>query len=93
MCNDEQNRAEIGVAPDGFDTENRDLVRQRVLWGNLMAGGAGAEYYFGYYFPDSDLTANNMRTPNSKWKNLKHAFKFFQNFVLFWEMYPANELV
>jgi len=92
VCNDEQNRAEIGVAPDGFDAANRDLVRQRVLWGNLMAGGAGVEYYFGYSFPDTDLDTNNWRTRASKWKDLNHALTFFGKYVPFWNMYPASEL-
>ncbi len=26
-------------------------VRKLCLWGNLMAGGAGVEYYFGYKLP------------------------------------------
>ena len=30
---------------------------QRTLWGTLMAGGAGVEYYFGYTLPQNDLVA------------------------------------
>lgn len=46
VTNDEQNPARVGVLPDLVDA-NHDEIRQDVLWGNLMAGGGGVEYYFG----------------------------------------------
>ena len=53
VANDEQGNANTGVPPDpdypGYNGSNPNLndIRQQVLWGNLMAGGAGVEYYFG----------------------------------------------
>ena len=61
VANDEQGPAGLGVPPDpglsgfaGKDAQGRDVgytlhdIRKYTLWGNLMAGGAGVEYYFGY---------------------------------------------
>lgn len=50
-----------GLLPDDVDPEH-DTVRYEVLWGNLMAGGAGVEWYFGYKFPNSDLSAEDFHT-------------------------------
>lgn len=46
VSNDEQNDPQHGVRLDGLGS-NRKEIRRSVLWGNLMAGGAGVEYYFG----------------------------------------------
>ena len=35
VANDEQNPADTGVVPDSVDP-NHDVIRQRVLWGNIM---------------------------------------------------------
>src|SRR5690606_25138135 len=45
VCQDEVNPADVGVTPDvnypGFTGEaNHAALREQVLWGNLMAGGA-----------------------------------------------------
>ena len=46
VANDEQAPANVGVAPDSVDPEH-NVIRTKALWGNIMAGGAGVEYYFG----------------------------------------------
>ena len=63
VANDEQGGADTGVPPDmgyaGYDGKKKDGkavqttddIRHATLWGNLMAGGAGVEYYFGYQLP------------------------------------------
>jgi hypothetical protein len=51
VANDEQGSAQEGVVPDANDPSH-DIVRSNVLWGNIMAGGAGVEYYFGYSYPN-----------------------------------------
>ena len=48
VSNDEQGPASLGVAPDSVDPEHND-IRHYALWGNIMAGGAGVEYYFGMW--------------------------------------------
>lgn len=42
---DEQTPSGIGVAPDTVDPYH-DSIRSSILWANLLAGGAGVEYYF-----------------------------------------------
>lgn len=42
VANDEQGSANEGVKPDN-DDPSHDIVRKNVLWGNIMAGGAGVE--------------------------------------------------
>ena len=49
VANDEQGHAQLGVPHDDYTgTPNKESIRQETLWGNIMAGGAGVMYYFGY---------------------------------------------
>lgn len=91
VSNDEQGPHTHGVKPDGPDS-NRDAIRKETLWGNLMAGGAGVEYYFGYQFPPHDLNANDWRTRDTVWEDARHALDFFYTYVPFWTMTPADDL-
>lgn len=92
VANDEQGHYTTGVTPDGPDS-NRDAIRQHTLWGNLMAGGAGVEYYFGYQYPHNDLNAEDWRSRDRVWDDVRHALAFFQEHVPFWEMTPDDALV
>ncbi len=91
VSNDEQGPHTHGVKPDGPDS-NRDEIRKNTLWGNLMAGGAGVEYYFGYEYPPHDLNTNDWRTRESVWKDASHALAFFNEHVPFWAMMPDDNL-
>jgi len=104
--NDEQNPASQGVPPDpgyeGFDGTDREGkpvhtihdVRRNTLWGNIMAGGAGVEYYFGYQLPQNDLTAEDWRSRDQSWDYCRHALEFMSaNEIPFWEMRTANALI
>ncbi|MHC4694665.1 MAG: DUF5060 domain-containing protein, partial [Planctomycetota bacterium] len=51
---DEPGDATHGLITDAEDP-TRDNARKNALWGNIMAGGAGVEWYFGYKHPHSDL--------------------------------------
>lgn len=106
VANDEQNPADYGVPPDpgykgsdgigkkGNSTYNLDDIRKYTLWGTLMAGGAGVEYYFGYKFVDNDLNCENWRSRDKSWDYCRIALEFFQkNRIPFWEMENADELV
>jgi hypothetical protein len=107
VTNDEQGPAGLGVPPDsgyrgfsGKDAQGRDVgytaddIRKSVLWGNLMAGGAGVEYYFGYGLPDNDLVAENFRSRDKTWDYGRTAIDFFHaQKIPFWEMTNADELV
>ena len=87
---DEIGPAGIGVKPDAF-SDHRE-VRHQALWGNLMAGGGGAEWYFGYRYPHNDLGAEDWRSRDRMWDYTRHALHFFQRYLPFEEMQPADEL-
>jgi hypothetical protein len=106
VANDEQGPADLGVPPDagyaGHSGEAKsergsytlDDVRKQTLWGNLMAGGAGVEYYFGYKLPQNDLGCEDWRSRQKTWNYGAIALNFFQNQKIpFWEMKNADELV
>jgi hypothetical protein len=102
VANDEQGNAGEGVPPDpgypGFDEKSipYDLheIRKQVLWANLMAGGAGVEYYFGYKLPENDMVCEDMRSRDRSWDYASIALAFFrQNDIPFWQMVNRNDLV
>jgi hypothetical protein len=72
---------------------NHDNARKNALWGTLMAGGAGVEWYFGYKHPHSDLTCQDWRSRDKMWDQCKIALDFFkENQIPFWEMTNADGL-
>jgi hypothetical protein len=69
-------------------------IRKQVLWGNLMAGGAGVEYYFGYKLPQNDLACEDWRSREQSWRYAKIALDFFRTqSIPFWDMEPADALL
>lgn len=50
-----------GAGPDA-DDPTHDELRHRVLWGALMAGASGVEWYFGAHFAHNDLSAEDWRS-------------------------------
>ena len=108
VANDEQNPANQGVPPDpgykgfsGWAEENEPDkkynlhdIRKYTLWGNLMAGGAGVEYYFGYGLPENDLVCEDFRSRDRTWDYCRLALQFFRNKAIpFWHMRNDNSLV
>jgi len=97
VANDEQGSANVGVKPDaGFEgvaSDNHDDIRHTVLWGNFLAGGAGVEYYFGYGFPQSDLTCENYRSRDKMWDYNRYGHAFMTGQVPFWNMENRNDLI
>lgn len=95
VCIDEIGPANIGVVPDnaaGADKNHR-LVR-RVLWGNLLAGGSGVEWYFGYEYPHNDLNCEDFRSRQEVLRLTSEAVKFFQEYLPdLARMKPHDELV
>ena len=103
---DESGSAQHAQAPDlgyrGFDGHDKagkiahtqHEVRQQTLWGNLMAGGAGCEYYFGYQFAENDVVCQDWRSRDQSWDYCRIAIGFFHdNQIPFWEMRNADSLV
>lgn len=89
---DEIGPASRGVDPDNVDNSNQDSVRKYVLWGNLMAGGGGAEWYFGYENPHNDLNCENWRSRDRIWDYTRHALAFFQKHLPFHSLQSNDEL-
>lgn len=105
---DEQNPATLGVPPDpgykgfggrapaGKEGSGYDLhdIRQATLWGTLLAGGGGVEYYFGYQLPENDLVAEDFRSRDKSWDYCRIALEFFAREQIPVErMTSADELV
>ena len=106
VANDEQNPASLGVPPDpgyagfsgraegegpGYDLHD---IRKATLWGTIMAGGAGVEYYFGYKLPQNDLVCEDFRSRDKTWDYCRIALDFFRDHEIpFWEMTNADALI
>jgi hypothetical protein len=58
---------------------NLDDIRKHCLWGTLMAGGAGVEYYFGYQLPQNDLICEDFRSRDRSWDYCRVALDFFRD--------------
>jgi hypothetical protein len=99
VANDEQGSAAHGVPPDdgyqgfaGKDRQGKPMhnmhdIRKQTLWGNLLAGGAGVEYYFGYQLAENDLVAEDFRSRDKSWDYCRIALGFFrENRIPFWQM-------
>lgn len=87
---DEPGKAKIALLPDDEDLEH-NLARQNALWGTLMAGGYGVEWYFGYDSPNSDLTCEDFRSRDLFWDQNRYARRLFETHLPYWEMEPADE--
>ena len=100
VANDEQGPANAGVPPDpGYPGKTKtkysiDDIRKAVLWGNLMAGGAGVEYYFGYKLAENDLLAEDWRSRDQSWNYARHALQFFHDQKIpFQDMTSSDDLI
>lgn len=88
---DEIGPAWKGVMPDTKDAKH-DTIRHECLWGTLLAGGSGVEWYFGYRYPHNDLNLEDFRSRDNWWKQSTIATQFMQQFPLE-EMKSMDELV
>lgn len=99
---DEPGDAQYGMPPDpdypgmpkNYEGPTVEQTRKWVLWGNLLGGGWGVEYYFGYKLPQNDLVCEDWRSRDQSWTYAKYALDFFRDQKIpFWEMTPQPELV
>ena len=97
VAHHEQMPASHGVPPDGDPRDpQHDITRKDVLWGTLMAGGSGVQYYFGYSYRNStgdDLTTESWRHRSELWRQTRRAVGFFRDHLPFADMECRNELV
>jgi len=91
---DEPGDSRQGVRPDDDPGQTHHNARKNALWGNILAGGGGCEFYFGYERPEGDLTLQNFRSRDAFWDYCRHTLRFFQeNPFPFEQMGSHNELV
>jgi hypothetical protein len=88
---DEQSTADVGVMPDS-DDPGHDIPRIQALWGNLIGGGSGVEWYFGYKHAHMDLNCEDWRSRDLMWDQTRYGLEFFRAHLPFWEMAPDNSL-
>lgn len=80
--------------PANFNNPSIHDTRKYALWGTLMAGGGGVEYYFGYKLPQNDLICEDWRSRDQSWDYCRIALEFFpREKIPFWEMSNADALV
>ncbi len=82
--------------PRPYEKRNYTLhdIRKYCLWGNLMAGGTGVEYYFGYQLPENDLVCEDFRSRHQSWQYCRIALEFFfREKIPFHRMTSANALI
>ncbi|MGD9557693.1 MAG: DUF5060 domain-containing protein [Mangrovibacterium sp.] len=88
---DEIGPANQGVLPDTFDPRH-DTIRHHALWGSLMAGAGGAEWYFGYKYPHNDLACEDFRSRSAWWDQTGIATAFFTRYLPYSRMVSADAL-
>jgi hypothetical protein len=89
---DEIGQWHTGALNDKQDPDHNSL-RRHVLWGSLLAGAAGVEWYFGGQQPHNDLTAEDWRTRDNLWKQTYVAMTFFNRYIDFWSLVATPTLV
>jgi len=80
-----------GVLPDSYD-QKHDTIRSNALWGSLLAGAGGVEWYFGWKYPHADLNCEDFRSRELWWEQSTIATEFMKQFPLE-EMKSTNELI
>ncbi len=85
VCLDEVANANSGVVPDANDYWHNS-IRKDFLWANLMAGGGGCEWYFGYNYAHNDLNCEDWRSRDHMWDLTRIALDFFQTHIPFHTM-------
>ena len=65
--------------PKDYDGPSIHDCRKYTLWGTLMAGGGGVEYYFGYKLPQNDLLCEDWRSRDKSWDYCRYALEFFRD--------------
>ena len=91
---DEPGNSSTSLQPDYEPANSHIDARKNALWGNILAGGAGCEFYFGYNFPNSDLTCEDFRSRDAFFDYCRYAIQFFDdNDVSFERMTNLNDLV
>ena len=89
---DEIGEWHTAVLTDELDPGHK-TIRQYAMWGTLMSGAAGVEWYFGAKYPHNDLSCEDWRQRDELWDLTAHARQFFDVFIPYWEMTSNHDLV
>ncbi|MEL6989404.1 MAG: DUF5060 domain-containing protein, partial [Bacteroidota bacterium] len=74
-----------GALTDTADPNHPSLTRY-VLWGSLLSGASGVEWYFGGRHVHNDLTSEDWRQRDQLWEITNHAKVFFETYLPYWDM-------
>ena len=88
---DEIGKWHTGAQLDSEDP-NHDTLRQHALWGAILGGAAGVEWYFGAHSAANDLSSEDWRLRDRLWNITRLALEFFED-RSFWTYSPCNELI
>lgn len=91
VMQDENGPWHTGTKPDSEDPDH-DELRREVLWGALMGGAAGVQWYFGWLTPPHDLNAEDWRSRENMWKQTAVARRLFDQ-IDYPRMASADELL
>ncbi|MFN3192790.1 MAG: kelch repeat-containing protein [Aureliella sp.] len=87
---------EIGPATYGAPTDDvdprQDKMRGDVLWGSLLGGASGVEWYFGYEMLYNDLNSEDWRAREVLWTQSRYAKEFLSKFDVA-SMKPSDDLL
>ncbi|TQV78180.1 DUF5060 domain-containing protein [Exilibacterium tricleocarpae] len=89
---DEIGKWHTGALPDSEDP-NHDSLRQHALWGAILGGAAGVEWYFGAHYPANDLSSEDWRLRHRLWQLTRIALDFFSSDRRYWDYRPCNERI
>ncbi|MDF1549050.1 MAG: DUF5060 domain-containing protein, partial [Bacteroidales bacterium] len=88
---------EIGMWHTGAKTDaedpNHPTLTRYALWGTLLSGAAGVEWYFGANTAQNDLNTEDWRLRNQLWEITNYAKIFLNSHLPYWEMQPEHGLV
>ncbi|MFK7737259.1 MAG: kelch repeat-containing protein [Pirellulaceae bacterium] len=88
---DEIGPADYGAPTDDVDA-TQDKMRGDVLWGSLLAGASGVEWYFGYKMKYNDLNSEDWRAREVLWNQSRIAREFFSKFDIA-TLQPSDSLI
>lgn len=90
VMQDEIGPYHTGTKSDADDPDH-DELRHKVLWGSLLAGATGVEWYFGWYTSPNDLNAEDWRSRENMWEQSAVAKALFESLPVN-KMKNTNEL-
>lgn len=91
VTQDENGPWHTGTEPDSVDPDH-DHLRKHILWGALMGGAAGVQWYFGWNTSPHDLDAEDWRSRENMWRQTAIARQLFEQ-LDFHRMHSTDELI